>query len=51
MQDILQDLASLARKILARLEYFLQDCFYYVKLFDKIHDANSLLERDLWLVF
>ena len=28
VKDILQDLASLARKTLARLEYFLQDCFY-----------------------
>ena len=28
LQDLLQDLASLARKILTRLAYFLQDGFY-----------------------
>ena len=28
LQDFLQDLASLARKILARFGYFLQDGFY-----------------------
>ena len=30
LQDLVQDLASLARKILARLGYFLQDRFYWV---------------------
>ena len=30
LQDLMQDFASLARKILARLEYFLQDGFYWV---------------------
>ena len=34
VQDLMQYLASLARKILARLEYFLQDRFYWVD-----HDA------------
>ena len=29
VQDLVQDLASLVRKILARLEYFLQDGFYW----------------------
>ena len=29
MQDLVQDLASLARKILARFAYFLQDGFYW----------------------
>ena len=29
MQDLLQDSASFARKILARFGYFLQDCFYW----------------------
>ena len=31
-QDLMQDLASVARKILARLAYFLQDSFYWVAL-------------------
>ena len=30
LQDFMQDLASLARKILARLAYFLQDGFYWI---------------------
>ena len=30
LQDFVQDLASLARKKLARYEYFLQDGFYWV---------------------
>ena len=29
LQDLVQDLASLARKILARFGYFLQDGFYW----------------------
>ena len=33
MQDFLQDLASLARKILARFGYFLQDGFYWVYIY------------------
>ena len=32
LQDLVQDLASLARKILARFAYFLQDGFYWVEL-------------------
>ena len=32
LQDLKQDLASVARKILARLAYFLQDSFYWVAL-------------------
>ena len=32
LQDLMQDLASLARKILARLAYFLQDGFYWVSI-------------------
>ena len=30
VQDLIQDLANLARKILARLAYFLHDGFYWV---------------------
>ena len=30
LQDLVQDLASIARKILARFGYFLQDSFYWV---------------------
>ena len=29
MQDLVQDHASLARKLLARFACFLQDCFYW----------------------
>ena len=29
LQDLIQDLASLARKLLARFRYFLQDGFYW----------------------
>ena len=32
VQDLVQDLASLARKILARFAYFLQDHFYWAEL-------------------
>ena len=47
MQDSVQDLASLARKILARLAYFLQDGFYWVILHGhkeilKIMDTHNL---------
>ena len=30
LQDLVQDLASLARKILAKFGYFLQDSFYWI---------------------
>ena len=33
LQDFTQDLASLARKILARYEYFLQDGFYWAIMY------------------
>ena len=31
LQNVMQDIASLARKILARFGYFLHDGFYWVK--------------------
>ena len=39
MQDLLQDLESLARKILARFAYFLQDGFYWVLLEHEFQSA------------
>ena len=44
MQDLVQDLASLARKILARFAYLLQDRFYWIYL-------HALSHRQLYVTF
>ena len=44
LQDLMKDFASLARKLLARLEYFLQDGFYWEILVNctqfKVHKSR-----------
>ena len=49
MQDLVQDLASLARKILVRFAYFLQDCFYWVmpSLSQMLHPLYQLLRKNV----
>ena len=46
LQDLMKDFASLARKLLARLEYFLQDGFYWEVLVNctqfKVHFINPV---------
>ena len=43
LQDLVQDLVSLARKILARLAVFLQDDFYWV-----LTSVSSQINHELW---
>ena len=61
MQDFMQDLASLARKLLARFACFLQDRFYWVVTdiykqeptlgeFLNTHLKNSILQYSLQLL-
>ena len=39
LQDLVQDLASLARKILARFGYFLQDRFYWDEAYMQLKET------------
>ena len=45
LQDFVQDLASLARKILARSEYFLQDGFYWEVKAVQFMDTSSAISH------